>query len=175
MEIRLDFDYDDDVAELYHQAINYEFTSEFRAQPRLLTLDQVKTRLHEISKSKVKNGYDIHGILKVYINNKLAAISFPRQLIPSEYDDYSLKATKEYHRLSGIFIHDDYRGQGLGLKVLQWFIEKYKFVLWTADLNNHGSIKVAQKAQLNEIKEVDVFAKIDEEEKLLYSLKIFAN
>jgi GNAT superfamily N-acetyltransferase len=172
MEIKLDFDYDEDVVELYHQCINFEFTAEFINNPRTLDKDQVRNRLYEISKSKQKNGYELHGILKAYVDGKLAAISFPRQILPAEYDKFSLKAVNKYHRLSGIFVDPEFRGQGIALKVVQWFIDKYKFILWTAHTTNYSSIKTAQKANLTEIKERDV---VNDEGEVLFRTKVFSN
>lgn len=172
MEIRLDFEYDEDVVDLYHQSIHHEFTNEFTANPRTLSKEQVENRLFEVCKSKNKNGFDLHGILKVYVDNKLAAISFPRKILANEYDKFGLKAINEYHRLSGIFIHEDFRGQGLVGKIAQWFIEKYKYILWTAHTTNYSSIKAAQKLGLTEIKERDV---LDPEGEILFRTKVFSN
>ena len=172
MEIKLDFEYDEEVVDLYHQCINFEFTTEFVNNPRTLNREQVKNRLYEISKSKQKNGFELHGILKVYVDGVLAAISFPRQILPAEYDKFSLKAINEYHRLSGIFVHPDFRGQGLVVKVIKWFIEKYKFILWTAHTTNYASIKAAQKAGLNEIKERDV---VNDQGEVVFTTKVFSN
>ena len=86
MEIVLDFNFNEDVVDLYHQSINYEFTSEFNQNPRQLNKEQVRNRLYEVSKSKTKNGFELHGILKVLVDGKLAAISFPRKILSKEYD-----------------------------------------------------------------------------------------
>lgn len=172
MEIVLDFEYNEDVVELYSDALENEFTAETRASGTTFTIDQVRNRLHECQKSKQKNGYELEGILKVYVDNKLAAISFPRRVLSSEYDKYSLNPLNNYYRLSGIFVSPDFRGQGISQQIIQWFIDKFKFILWTADSNNYSSIKAAQKAQLNEIKEYDV---LKESGEFFYRLKVFSN
>ncbi len=172
MEFALDFKYDEDVVALYHKSINYEYTSEFTDDLRQLTEEQVRNRLLEVSKSKSKNGFDLHGILKVYVDNKLAAISFPRKVLSSEYDRFSLNPINEYHRLSGIFVHEDFRGQGIAGKITEWFIERYKYILWTAHTTNLSSIKAAQKAGLKEIKERDVLKASGEYN---FSTKVFSN
>ena len=50
MEIVLDFNFNEDVVDLYHQSINYEFTSDFNQNPRQLNKEQVRNRLYEVSK-----------------------------------------------------------------------------------------------------------------------------
>ena len=172
MEIVLDFNFNEDVVDLYHQSINYEFTSEFNQNPRQLNKEQVRNRLYEVSKSKTKNGFDLHGILKVMVDGKLAAISFPRKILSKEYDMFSLNPINEYHRLSGIFLNEEFRGQGLSLKIVQWFIDKYKFILWTTHVTNHASIKVANKAGLNEIKERVTY---NDKQEPLFTTKVFSN
>ena len=171
MEIVLDFEYDEEVVELYNQALQNEFTAETRGTNKTFTLEQVRNRLYECKKSKQKNGFDLEGICKVIINNRLAAICFPRKVLSTEYDKYSLNPINNYYRLSGIYVDPDFRGQGISGQLIQWLIDKYKFILWTADVNNYSSIKAAQKAGLNEIKNYDVMR--DEEH--LYTLKIFSN
>lgn len=172
MEIALDFNYDEDVVKLYHQSINFEFTAEFIHEPRQLSMEQVRTRLYEISKSKQKNGFDLHGILKVYVDGKLAAISFPRKINADEYTKFGLKAINEYHRLSGIFVNGDFRGKGLVLKIAEWFISKFKFILWTCHTDNFASIKSAQRAGLTEIMERDV---TNNDGEVLFRTKVFSN
>lgn len=172
MEFTLDFDYDEDVINLYHQALTNEYTSETRLSGAKFSLEQTRNRLHETQKSKSKNGFDLHGILKVKVDGELAAISFPRKVIASEYDRYDLKPTKEYHRLSGIFVNPEFRGQGIALKIVEWFVDHFKFILWTADENNASSIKVAAKANLDEITTVDIRSQNGE---FLYMLKVFSN
>lgn len=172
MEFTLDFEYDQDVVRLYHAALNHEFTSETRLTGARFTLEQTENRLYETQKSKTKNGFDLHGILKIKKDGQLAGISFPRPLIPSEYDRYSLDPTKQYHRLSGIFINPDFRGQGIALKAIEWFIDHFQYILWTADESNTSSLKVAQKANLNLLPSVDVGEAHD---KVRYRLNVFAN
>ena len=172
MEFTLDFEYDKDVIALYHSALNHEFTSETRLTGARFNLEQTENRLYETQKSKAKNGFDLHGILKIKKDGQLAGICFPRKVIPSEYDRYSLDPTKEYHRLSGIFINPDFRGQNIALQTVQWFIGHFQYILWTADEANHASIKVAQKAKLKTLPSVDV---LDAQEKVRYRLNVFAN
>ena len=172
MEICLDFNYDDDVVDLYKQSLEHEYTNEFRINPRTFTREQVANRLYDISKTKAKNGLDLHGILKAYIDNNLVAICFPREILPHEYDTFSLKPINNYNRLSGIFVNPEYRGQGIAYEIAKWFVDKYKFILWTADVNNNSSIKVAQKLNLTEIKENDI---IGSNENVLYTVKVFSN
>ena len=172
MEIVLDFNYNEETIDLYHQSINHEFTTEFSQDPRVLDRDQVANRLMEVSKSKQKNGFELHGILKVFVDGRLAAISFPRQILSKEYDSFGLNPMNQYHRLSGIFVHPDFRGQGLANKIIEWFKAKFKFILWTAHTSNHSSIKAARKANLVEIKERTVFNKNDE---VLFVTKVFSN
>ena len=172
MEIVLDFGFDEDVVKLYHQSINFEFTAEFIHAPRQLNMDQVRTRLEEISKSEQKNGFDLHGILKVYLDGKLAAISFPRKINADEYTKFGLKPINKYHRLSGIFVDPEFRGKGLILKIAQWFISKYKFILWTCHTDNYASIKSAGRAGLIEIMERDV---TNGQGEVLFRTKVFSN
>jgi len=172
MEFTLDFEYDQDAVALYHAALNHEFTSETRLTGARFTLEQTENRLYETKKSKKKNGFDLHGILKIKKDGQLAGICFPRKVIPSEYDRYSLDPTKEYHRLSGIFINPDFRGQGIALQAVEWFVDHFKYILWTADEANNASIKVAQKAQLKTLPSVDVR---DENDEVRYRLNVFAN
>lgn len=172
MEFILDFDYDQAMVELYHQALAHEYTSETRLSGTVFTLEQTRNRLYEASKSKSKNGFDLHGFLKVKVDGQLAAISFPRKIIASEYDKYNLNPINEYHRLSGIFVHPDFRGQGLALNIVEWFIGKFNHILWTADENNNSSIKVAEKANLEQRSIIDVK---DNNDELVYRLKVFAN
>lgn len=146
MEFILDFDFDKSVVELYTQALENTFTDEGRLSGRKWVGDQIENRLYEISKTRTKNGYDILGILKIKIDGQLAGLAFPREVISKEYGEYDLNPINVYYRLSGIFIHPDFRGQGLAFKILQWFIDEKKYVLWTADTENGSSIRVAEKA-----------------------------
>ena len=149
MEFILDFDFDKSVVELYTQALENTFTDEGRLSGRKWVGDQIENRLYEISKTRTKNGYDILGILKIKIDGQLAGLAFPREVSSKEYGEYDLNPINVYYRLSGIFIHPDFRGQGLAFKILQWFIDEKKYVLWTADTENGSSIRVAEKAGLN--------------------------
>ena len=106
------------------------------------------------------------------VDGKLAAISFPRKILSKEYDMFSLNPINEYHRLSGIFLNEEFRGQGLSLKIIQWFIDKYKFILWTTHINNYSSIKVANKAGLTEIKERVTY---NDKQEPLFTTKVFSN
>lgn len=149
MEFKLDFEYDEDVVKMYYDSLCTTFTNEGRTLGKTYTIEQTRTRLYESSKSKNKNGFDLLGFLKVYDdNNKLVALSFPRKVIPREYDLNMLSPLNDYYRLSGIYVSEEARGQGIALKTLQWFMEQFKFVLWTADEDNHSSIRVAEKANL---------------------------
>lgn len=148
MEFILDFDFDKSVVELYTQALENTFTDEGRLSGRKWVGDQIENRLYEISKTRTKNGYDILGILKIKIDGQLAGLAFPREVTSKEYGEYDLNPINVYYRLSGIFIHPDFRGQGLAFKILQWFIDEKKYVLWTADTENSSSIRVAEKAGL---------------------------
>lgn len=148
MEFILDFDFDKSVVELYTQALENTFTDEGRLSGRKWVGDQIENRLYEISKTRTKNGYDILGILKIKIDGQLAGLAFPREVSSKEYGEYDLNPINVYYRLSGIFIHPDFRGQGLAFKILQWFIDEKKYVLWTADTENGSSIRVAEKAGL---------------------------
>lgn len=174
MKIVLDFNYDKDVIDLYHESLQNEFTTEFRFRPEVkITRELTENRLLLIKRNYEKSGYKLHGILKVYIDNKLAAISFPRPLVDREYDTYNLPATKEYHRLGGIFINPEFRGQGIAGKLAEWLIDKYKNILWTADVSNSSSNKVATKQGLKFIKTHDV--KNPNTGETVYSLNVYTN
>lgn len=148
MEFVIDFEYDEDVVKMYHASLCTTFTNEGRTLGRTYTLEQTRNRLYEASKSKTKNNFDLLGFLKVYDNNKLVALSFPRKVIPAEYDINMLSPLNDYYRLSGIYVDEEARGQGIALKALEWFREKFNWVLWTADEDNKASIRVAEKAGL---------------------------
>ena len=162
MEFILDFTYDRSVVELYNESLQNTFTNEGRTSGRKWNLDQVEQRLKEASKTRSKNGFDLLGILKIKVDGKLAAICFPRELIGSEYGKYELNPINTYYRLSGIYVSDEFRGQGIALKVLNWFIEERKYVLWTADTNNRSSLRVAEKAGLIKTAEIPVYNNNDE-------------
>ena len=172
MEFTLDFNYDEDVVALYNLALNHEFTSETRLTGTRFTLTQTENRLLETHKSKMKNGFDLHGILKIKKDGQLAGLCFPRKVIASEYDRYSLNPVNEYHRLSGIFVHPDFRGQGIAQQTIAWFVDHLKHILWTADESNSSSIKVATKANLKQLPSVDVR---DQNDEVRYRLNVFAN
>lgn len=172
MEFILDFDYDESVVDLYHEALANEYTSETRLSGAKFSRAQTENRLHETQKSKSKNGFDLHGILKVKVDGELAAICFPRKILSSEYDKYKLNPLNDYHRLSGIYVNPEFRGRGIALKIVEWFIDHFKFILWTADENNLSSIKVANKANLTKTTELDVK---DQNEEYRYRLHVFSN
>lgn len=173
MEFVIDFEYDENVVKMYHASLGTVFTNEGRKFGREYTLEQTRNRLYEASKSKNKNGFDLLGFLKIYDdNNKLVGLSFPRKVIPSEYDINMLSTLHEYYRLSGIYIDEEARGQGIALKVLEWFKDKFEYVLWTADEENRSSIRVAEKAGLRMTVKRPV---LDIEGNYLYTVAAFSN
>lgn len=149
MEFKIDFEYDEDVVGMYHDSLSTTFTNEGRTIGKSYTIEQTRNRLYESSKSKNKNGFDLLGFLKVYNeDNKLVALSFPRKVTPEEYDINMLSPLNDYYRLSGIYVSEDARGQGIALQALEWYKDKFKFILWTADEENYSSIRVAEKGNL---------------------------
>ena len=173
MEFILDFDYDKSVVELYTESLANTFTDEGRLSGRKWVGEQIENRLYEVSKTRSKNGYDILGILKIKIDGRLAGLAFPREVTSKEYGEYDLNPINVYYRLSGIFIHPDFRGQGLAFKILQWFIDEKKYVLWTADTENNSSIRVAEKADLK-LKSVQQVFKNDGQDHA-YDLNVYVN
>ena len=173
MEFILDFDYDKAVVDLYEQSLQNEFTTEDRITGRTWKGDQVENRLYEASKTRSKNGYDLLGFLKVKVDGKLAALCFPREVTSKEYGVYDLNPINAYYRLSGIFVHPDFRGQGIAKKVLEWFINEKKYVFWTADTENRASNRVAEKMGLKHISTQPVEHPTTKE--TLYELNVYIN
>ncbi len=139
--IVIDFDFDDEYAEMLDRAGKNAFTLINDGEA---TLDEIKDLLAEGQVTKKIQDKERLGYLKIYDDeDRLVGLSLPRVIDPIEYKAWCLPKEKTYHRMGMIFIDEPYRGQGLAKRAAELFKMQFPNILWTIDPTNEPSKKVA--------------------------------
>ena len=140
VNIKIDFDIDEEFIEMFHRASQHEYTI---LDDGKMSLDEIRDYADKVCKTGVMQDQPRLGFLRIYDGEELVGLSVPRAIHKREHKVWCLPSDKVYYRMGMIFIDEPYRGMGYGKDGVLLFMRMYENILWTVEPANESSKKLA--------------------------------
>lgn len=138
--IEIDFDYDDDFIELFLNACKHKYTI---VNDGKVTKKDIIQWCKEAKETEKFQNQKRLGFLKIYEGLTLVGMSVPREIRHEEHEVWNLDPMKVYYRMGMIYVDENHRGKGYAKQAAKDFKDKFENILWTIDVDNEASKKVA--------------------------------
>jgi RimJ/RimL family protein N-acetyltransferase len=148
VSIKFSNNYSNDLLKIFIEMLQNEYTTPY-PEAKNHSYNEYQTILKNTLNTRNKNEFSIP-TMHIYYGDKLVRMSFPRK-VQSDFDLQQFKISKleNYYKVGTFKILDKYSNMGIGYEAVKLFMQKYPKLVYTPEVNNIPSIKLAIKLGLH--------------------------